>query len=223
MYSVENEEKVTLKCDSCGANLQVLHGKSFMFCEHCGTKIILNNEREIVHKIVDENVIKQIEADKLLKLKEYEIYQKQMEEKKKKFYIKLSITLIGIIISIIFFCIGDMFSMFSLILLMFSVMPWLIDANKNNEEISKDTNNKTNNIKLAKELVECDNMEYESVEELYRNAGFTNIKTMAIRDLNYFSRRRDNIVSEITINGDEIEEGETYNKNAPIIIKYHKY
>ena len=103
MSNIENEEKYNLKCDSCGANLQVLDGKSFMFCEHCGTKILLNQEKEVVHKIVDENAVKQTEVDKILKLKEYEIYERKQQEEKKRFYIKLGLFIGGIFLSVIFF------------------------------------------------------------------------------------------------------------------------
>lgn len=35
---------ISLKCPNCGAQLQIDAEKEFVFCEHCGTKILIDNE-----------------------------------------------------------------------------------------------------------------------------------------------------------------------------------
>lgn len=88
----------TLKCTNCNASLSIQDdNRDFAFCEYCGTKIMLDDYRS-THRIVDEAKIKQIEAEKEVKMKELELNEKRRIDKQKKIKIKIIVTacLVGI-------------------------------------------------------------------------------------------------------------------------------
>ena len=52
----------SLKCPECGANLEIEEGRSFCFCQYCGCKIMLDEEKH--EYTYNENVNKTININK---------------------------------------------------------------------------------------------------------------------------------------------------------------
>ena len=79
---------ISVKCPNCLANLEIDSSRSFTYCAHCGTKILLTNENEHIYRHIDEARLKEAETDQLirlqeLKLKEMEMLrEKELEERK---------------------------------------------------------------------------------------------------------------------------------------------
>ena len=40
---------INIKCTGCGANLSVDSNREFLFCEHCGTKLMVDKEEQTVN------------------------------------------------------------------------------------------------------------------------------------------------------------------------------
>lgn len=80
---------IKLKCTSCGANLSTEEKREFLFCEYCGTKLILDNENEYIYRHIDDADIKRAETERIVKLKKLELAEKKYEENKKEFKKKL--------------------------------------------------------------------------------------------------------------------------------------
>ena len=74
-------KSISLKCESCGANLTTKEGRDFMFCEHCGAKIYLNAKQEIKHINVDETEIKKALCDAEVEKKKLELEAQEKERK----------------------------------------------------------------------------------------------------------------------------------------------
>ena len=75
---------IALKCPECGAKLQIEDGHKECFCQYCGHKILLDDgsvETTYTYRKVDEARIKEAEVDKLIRLKELEIKQKELDRK----------------------------------------------------------------------------------------------------------------------------------------------
>lgn len=53
---------VNLKCPECSAQLKVDPSREFIYCEYCGTKILLDREEKVT-RTIDEAAIRQAEAD----------------------------------------------------------------------------------------------------------------------------------------------------------------
>lgn len=74
----------TVKCPGCGADLTVKDdNRDFMFCEFCGTKVDLIDQR-IEHHIVDEARIIEAETERKIKLKHLEMETEEYERAKQK-------------------------------------------------------------------------------------------------------------------------------------------
>lgn len=72
-------EFISVKCPSCGAELSVEHERGITYCNYCGTKILIQNDREHVYRSIDEARIKEVESEQLLRLREMEIEEKDKE------------------------------------------------------------------------------------------------------------------------------------------------
>ena len=82
---------VSVKCPECGATLDVEEGRKQLFCSYCGTKVMIDNDNEYIYRHIDEAGIKQAEADKLIRLKELELEEKENEKSRKGRYLAFAI------------------------------------------------------------------------------------------------------------------------------------
>lgn len=58
---------IKMKCPDCNATLNVDPQREFMYCEYCGTKIMLDKE-EKVKRIVNEAEIRRAEAKERIEM-----------------------------------------------------------------------------------------------------------------------------------------------------------
>jgi len=58
----------SVKCPACGAQLNIEEGRKKVFCEYCGTQLLLNNENEFIFRTIDDADIKKAETDRVVKL-----------------------------------------------------------------------------------------------------------------------------------------------------------
>lgn len=100
--------KIELTCPKCGAHLSVESSREILFCEYCGTKILLNDENTFTIRKIDEAKIRQAEADQLVQLKKLELEQKKAENDLKKLKFKIIISLILAAVGVILMVIGDL-------------------------------------------------------------------------------------------------------------------
>ena len=66
----------SVKCPECGAALPIEEGRKQMFCSYCGSKIIMTNENEYIHRFVDEAEVKRAETERIIQLKKMEAVEK---------------------------------------------------------------------------------------------------------------------------------------------------
>ena len=93
-------------CPNCGAELQIdVKNRDFAFCQYCGSKIMLDDYRS-THRIVDEARIKEADIDKLIRLKELELKEKEMSQARKgrmiAYIVALAFVLIGLLLSFVY-------------------------------------------------------------------------------------------------------------------------
>lgn len=100
---------IALKCQECGAKLQIEDGHKECFCQYCGHKILLDDgsvETTYTYRKVDEARIKEAEVDKLIRLKELEIKQKELDRKAKSKTFKAKLGIIFVLFGIILIFVG---------------------------------------------------------------------------------------------------------------------
>lgn len=57
-------ELKAIKCPNCGADVDIIEGKEFMFCGYCGTKIAITDENTVTIRHEDVAELKRIELEK---------------------------------------------------------------------------------------------------------------------------------------------------------------
>lgn len=92
---------INLKCPECNAQLKVDPSREFIYCEYCGTKILLDKEEKITRNI-DEAEIRKAEAEERIRIKEIESDEKSS---------KISLIMMAIIagFTIIIFILANIF------------------------------------------------------------------------------------------------------------------
>ena len=90
--------KIELVCPKCEAHLSVDAKREFLYCEYCGTKILLNDENTYTIRHVDEAEILYAETDRIVRLKELELAERKVEAHKEnqKRQAKLAKTFVAI-------------------------------------------------------------------------------------------------------------------------------
>ncbi len=222
----------SVKCPECNANLPIEEGRTKIFCSYCGTPVIISNENEYVYRYVDEAKITQSETEKILRLKNMELSEKRHEEREREKALKIKISLILAAIGIIFLIIGfiggevnDSLTSFALIgyfPLIAVAFIWITGNDKKDDDEAEIRD--SGNIRVPRTIDDFESKNYEAIEAILISAGFTNIKSIALKDLTVGIFDKPNTVESITINGKEIEEGGgKYPSNARIIISYHSF
>lgn len=78
-----------LKCPRCGADLSVEKDRDVLFCQYCGTKIIITDENTFtinqnynhtIHTIDDANITR-AETERMVQMHKIELEKKQVKDK----------------------------------------------------------------------------------------------------------------------------------------------
>lgn len=98
---------ISMKCPECKANLSVEEGRKYCFCQYCGTKIMLEDDRvnKTYYTYRNEARLRQVEIDREIALKKLEIEKIKVEQEEKR---KNKNRKIKIIVSIILAIIGSL-------------------------------------------------------------------------------------------------------------------
>ena len=122
---------ISLKCPECGADISIEEGHKQCFCQYCGAKIMIDDGSTThTYRKVDEARIKEAEVDKLIRLKELEIKQKEAERKGKIKILKIKAVLLLVFTGAIVIIFGqlrdyamlEMCGLFPIIVALFVVM-----------------------------------------------------------------------------------------------------
>lgn len=91
---------IEFKCPHCGADLTVEEGRSTLFCQYCGSRVEIQNDNEIVYRVIDEASIAKADSVKTIKLKELSLREKAADKESSRASIKLSVLAALLIISV---------------------------------------------------------------------------------------------------------------------------
>ena len=218
-------------CPNCEATLTVdEQGKEFTFCQYCGTKISFDDYCS-TQRIVDEAKIKQTEVDKEIRLQELKIREEQERRctETQKILIRLWICVIAIftICSIIIWITDNGFDAAGFVAciaipcvfaggyLIFKFIP-----DRNSSTIENDGSK--DGIVFPKSVFDNSELTYPVVESIVKDAGFTNVKTINMKDLKNNNAKEISTIGAITVNGKQIYSGgRRYFPSSNIIIAYH--
>lgn len=223
---------ISVKCPDCGQTLAIEEGRTQAFCSYCGSKILISNENEYIFRQVDEADVKRAETDRIIRMHELQIDEKNSSFRK-------TLTVVWIILSMILILIAVILMLSpgskntpgwakGVIFLFFVCGPIIgggghlvfkwIPEKENERNIERQ-----GGIRFPKGLAPYTEKKYYAIEDALRSAGFTNISCVNLHDLNFltslFSADK---ISQITIKGEQVTSGgKIYMPDVPVIITYH--
>ena len=216
---------INLTCPNCTAKLSVENDREFIFCQYCGTKLMLNDENTYTHRHIDEAEVRRVEAEQIIRLKELELEEKEFEQhqaqQKKKsklcFIIGGFLFLLGIIGDSIDNFILSMCFIYGVAIFMIGLLGFSSGSPKKKKRAYG-----ADAITITSDLADCYNEPYQIVEERLKKAGFTHIKHFPLKDLNIFHRSENGLTVGIIIDDEEdIEEGDVFSRSSTVEIMYH--
>lgn len=214
---------IKLECPNCGANLEVKNDVRQCFCTYCGTKILINNENEMVIRNIDEAKIKEAEYDYNIRLKQLEeekaTRQAEIDNKteitaKIKERQKVCLIVAGIvgIVSLIFFPLGIPFACY----LVYYALKKIPEKEQESRMME------TGGVRFPNGLTPFKQKNYQTIVAALENAGFTNIVCNSLHDVKLDLLQKSGKVENITVNGNILlTGGRVFPSNVPIVITYH--
>ena len=223
---------ISVKCPDCGQTLSIEENRTQAFCSYCGAKILISNENEYVFRQVDEAGIKKAETDRIIRLREMELAEKNSSLRKALTIIWIVLSLILIVIAIVLMLSpgnesmpgwagGFLFLFYACAPIIggggYLVFKWLPE--KENEKIIE----KQSGIRFPNGLTPFSDKKYYAIEDSLRSTGFTNISCVNLHDLNILTALVNaDKIAKITINGQQVTSGgKLYMPDVPIVITYH--
>ena len=223
---------MSVKCPDCGQTLSIEADRTQAFCSYCGAKILITNENEFVVRQVDEAGIKKAETDRIVRMRELEMAEKNSSLRKVLTIIWLIVTLILLTIAVVLMLSpgndtmpgwagGFLFLFYACAPIIgggaYLVFKWLPE--KENEKIIA----KQGGIRFPNGLTPFTEKKYAAVKDALRSAGFTNISCVNLHDLNVLTALvNSDKIDRITVNGHPITSGgKIYMPDVPIVITSH--
>lgn len=213
----------SMKCPDCGAELSVERDREFLFCQYCGAKILVNDENTFTVRHVDEAELKKAETEHMVQMNEIKSERKLQGRDRLLFYVWIIATA-ALGIPGIIAMLADDEGLAGMFLLILALNVGLAGGTYFFNERKKDKRRTVSGagIKISHNIAEYHNKHYEAIISLLKRAGFSDIKTVALKDLNFLTSIKNGRVKSIIIDGyDKIEAGDIFSKDAAITVIYH--
>ena len=220
--------KITsVKCPDCGSTLPIEEGRTQVFCSYCGAKVIITNENEHIYRHIDEAGIKQAETNRMVRMRELDLAEKNTSDKKMLTTVWLAATgIVGAIGIILMILPDENLGITGLLLLeltvglaigggtlIFKVLP---------EKEMERALLSNGGIKFPKALEPFSDQYIDVVERTLQSTGFNNITTINMHDITFGILQKPGKVETINVNGENITSGgKVYSPDVPITITYH--
>lgn len=212
---------VAIKCPECGANLSVEEDREMVFCQYCGCRVQINNDNVHIYKNIDEARIRETETQRIIRLKELELEEKEKARSRKGFIaaygIAAGLVIIGGLMSLFHFDSGTSVCFLGLDVAMFV---FAFQMYKHRHDKKKYIS--PYDAQITMPMLDYRGKNFNGIVALYRGAGFEKVTAIPLNDLNMLNMRKNGQVQSVTINGQEILSTEqVYPKNSEVLIMYH--
>lgn len=223
---------ISVKCPDCGQTLSIEENRTQAFCSYCGAKVLISNENEYVFRQIDEAGIQKAETERLVRLRELEIAEKNSSLRKVLTIIWLVITLILLTIAIVLMLSpgndsmpgwagGFLFLFYACAPIIgggaYLVFKWLPE--KENEKVISSQGG----IRFPKDLGPFTDKKYMAIAEALHAAGFQNVRCVNLHDLNMLTALvNSDKIEKVTVGGKTVTSGgKMYMPDVQIVITYH--
>lgn len=218
------------ECPKCGAVLNINGDEEYIVCEYCDSKIKLDLPHEEKHN-EDAVKLRQIEVEREFKLKAIE---KEEQEAAKKNKVKkitmitwLGVSAILLLISVIKMNLSDSDGLGGFFMLFYVFLPVFIGGGILLFKVIPDRERdkkllQSGGIRLPSMQGGYRGKNVVEVEQVFYQAGFTNVQCISMNDVVLGIFQRPNIVENVIIGGSERQTGgRVYMPNVSIVIRYH--
>ena len=222
----------SVKCPECGASLPIEEGRAQIFCSYCGTNVLVTRDNERIYRHIDEAGIRQAEAgikqaetEQVVRMRELELEEKNISNKRTFIIIWTVIVVLMLITSILMLLSWRydetgawlLFLTFVLIIggaiLFFGILP----AKERNRIMLQE-----GGIRFPKGLEPISEQNYVVVRRALESAGFNNISCINLHDLTFGIFQKPGRIDTITVDGKPyMPSRKIYKPNVPITITYH--
>lgn len=215
----------SVKCPECEASLPIEEGRTQIFCSYCGTNVLVTRDNERIYRHIDEAGIKQAEAEQVVRMRELDLEEKNISNKRTLIIIWTVIVVLMLITSISMLLSWRydetgawlLFLTFVLIIggaiLFFGVLP----AKERNRIMLQE-----GGIRFPKGLEPISEQNYVVVRRALESAGFSNISCINLHDLTFGIFQKPGKIDTITVDGKPYTPSrKIYTPNVPITITYH--
>jgi len=211
---------IAVKCPACGADISVESNREFSFCTYCGSKIMMNNENEHIYRNIDEARIKEAETDRMIRLRELEIAEKENSRGRKSTYFAYAAALAFGLLGILLYLAEPLAGMVCITIGMYIALCAFVRSEESRKKKRKYVG--SNEASISESMEDYGGKNFNTIVMLFRGAGFTNVTAIPMNDLNIFNQGKNGQVESVTINGnDEFEEGDIFPMNSNVLITYH--
>lgn len=210
---------VSVKCPQCGADLSIESDRQQAFCGYCGTKVIVNNENEHIYRNIDEARIKESETERLIRLKELELEEKENAKGRRTSAIAYGVALIFLIVALLNMEENPTVGMWGILI---AIYIGLFTVGKSRERKKKARRILApDEVQITDAMSKFEDQGFNSVVVLFQSAGFTNVNAVPLKDLTILNPLKNGKVDRVTINGDFFEHGDVFKRDAKVVIMYH--
>lgn len=211
---------ISIKCPECGADLSVENGREFSFCTYCGTKVMMNNENEHIYRNIDEARIKEAETERMIRLKELELEERENARGRNGILIAYAIALAFVLIGAIICIFNVTAGAFGIMIGVYIAMFTFIKSDEKKKKKRKYVG--STEVQISESMTHYANKNVNSIVHLYKGSGFANVTAVPLNDLTIFNQKKNGQVETVTINGaDDFEDEDIFPKSSNVLITYH--
>ncbi len=213
---------IALTCPNCGSNLSVEEGRTFTYCEYCGTKVMIHDENTQTIHTIDEAAIKRAENERYA-----QEMQIQLQERERKMRGRFLVGWIGtVLLCVTLVVIGALTDVDAL--LIFFPIGFLLGVGgiayllyRKKMDMRRNPTDRTAGVNEI--VAHAAGRKVETVRQELLLLGFSNIQMIPLNDLPpMMSLLLNGTVKGLSIDGErELWEGQLFSENAKVTITYH--
>lgn len=223
----------SVKCPECSANLQISDRSAPFFCSYCGTQIIMTNDRETVHRYIDEAEVKRAETEHAIQMEKLDFMERQQAEKERrdtelrakrekieyerriKIYAAIAVGAVMLLTMALNLPVAGLPLMVVEAVLLFLIH----QDNKRLENVGLG-----DMLRIRSAVSGYSDKDYSTIEAAMSTAGFTNIKCVPLNDVIIGLRKKPGMVESVSVNGHVISSaGGKYPADSVVVISYHSF
>ena len=210
--------KVTsITCPYCGAAIVLKDMSGKAVCEYCRSEVPIINENETIIRHVDEAGLRKIEMERELQTKHLEQAESVRSSIRRAIKIWAVACAAFFGLGILLLIIND-FSYPGIMCIFIGLFGCILGS----DWIKKIEARETGKIK-APSVGEYEKTDVGTVSMAFTAAGFTNVKTVPMRDLRIGVLKRAGSIGSIQIGDKDYSSNDYYDPNALVVISYHSY